>query len=144
MYYLLHINNFLVKNEKEEYDFLYEMYQPIKELYLKVWYLKNISSSKNKNEQINQLNEKIKNKLQIYNIPEYIILRKEDNEYVEPISNISFNLSNLAIKQEFNKKDAEKFINKLKQFEEENNSSFFKNDLFKFNEIIKNSKEKIK
>lgn len=93
--YLVWINKFIVEDNISEYDFLAEMYPEIKELYNMLWYIKNNSKkpySYITRSRINKLNNEINKKLKIAGIPEYILVLKNKNEFIEPVSNSKLNI----------------------------------------------------
>ncbi len=141
MYYLIHINNFLVKKDNKEYDFLYEMCQPLKEKYLKLWYLKNIYSGNDdiKQVKINNLVNEISYGLKLSEIPEYILLKSEKDKYVEVISNLEIDISSRALKKVLSEEDALAYKEALMS----TSKSFFEKVLPVFEERI-SSKQKIK
>lgn len=99
--YLLWINNIIIEYDDEEYDFLNEMYPEIKQLYNILWYFKRSKKTPYNQIILNKIN-RIKNdisiKLQILGIPEYIIVIKEDDTYIEPISGEKLNIVNNSLK----------------------------------------------
>ncbi|MBP3461348.1 MAG: hypothetical protein J6K21_02950 [Bacilli bacterium] len=99
--YMSWINNLIIEKDGIEYDFLYEMYPEIKQLYNNLWYIKNNSKkpfNKITQKRIEKINKEIKIKLKVYGIPEYILLLKSKDKYIEPVSETKLNIVNKYIK----------------------------------------------
>lgn len=137
MDYILWINEIVVRNNDEEYDFLEEMYPEIKELYNQVWYLQHLSTiiDENKRNKINKIKETIQKKLAIYQIPEYILFKKENDIYIEPNSNEKFNIVTKAIHlRKAEEENVNEYLNNLK----DSDINFLKEKMPLFNEVINN------
>lgn len=139
MEYILWINDLIIKENDEEYDFLNEMYPEIKELYNKVWYLQHNSSNINifnKIDKINSIKNEIRNQLKIYGIPEYILFKKEEDSFVEPVSKTSFNIVTKHI--HLRKAEEEIVLDYMKNLKMED-VKFLKEKMPLFKEQIKNN-----
>lgn len=144
MKYLIWINDFIVKENEDEYDFLYEMYPEIKELYNKIWFIRNYSKIPLTNKQINtiyRLENQIKMKLEILGMPEYILLISENEKLIEPISGIELNIT----KKSLNLRDIEEEVER-RYIDQLNikTVNFLNDKLFEFKKEIKNKKEYVK
>ena len=89
---LVHINDFIVKENNDIYDFLERMFPTIKDLYYRLYFLQTFLSGATTNEEIKKINEDIKRKLEILEIPEYIVFIEKNGKYTEPIGGTTFNL----------------------------------------------------
>lgn len=135
MEYILWINDLIIKENEEEYDYLNEMYPEIKQLYNKMWYLQHNSRNINKTDKINKIREEINNQLKIYGIPEYILFKKEDDLFVEPVSKTKYNIVTKSI--HLRKAEEELVLDYMENLKI-SDIKFLKEEFPKINETIKN------
>lgn len=137
---LVHINNFVVKENNDIYDFLDRMFPTIKELYYRLYFLQKFLNSSIKEDEINKVNEEINKKLSMLDIPEYIVFIEKDGEYTEPISGTTFKLIEKHLIKEIDEKE---MLDNLLRVNKPH-YDFLRVVLPKFKKIVSNQKEKIK
>lgn len=143
MSYLVWINNLVVIEKGEEYDFLDEMYPEIKNQYNIMWALKNNSQKpieEDTRKKINRIQTDIENKLNILGINDRILFIQKDDIFVEPISGEEFILSKKSLNlRKASEEERTRYIAELTT----NNTSFLKSKMTEFKENI-NSYQKRK
>ena len=101
MSYLVWINNLVVIENGEEYDFLDEMYPEIKNQFNTIWKLKNKASipiDEDTRLKINRIQDDIDNKLKILGVNNHILFIRKDNVFVDPVSGEEFNITKKSLK----------------------------------------------
>ncbi|MBE6159891.1 MAG: hypothetical protein E7157_02465 [Lactobacillales bacterium] len=96
MNYLLWINDMVVIENGEEYDFLYEMYPEIKDEFSLIWSITNKAEkpiSGIAKEKIDKINSDIERQFQILGAPTYILFKQQGHKLVEPFSEVEFTIS---------------------------------------------------
>lgn len=143
MSYLVWINNLVVVENNEEYDFLDEMYPEIKNQYNFIWKIKNQSSRPIEEDirlKINKIKDNIDIKLNILGINEHILFVKKGDTFIEPISGEEFNISNKSLKlKEASEEEVTRYTSELTN----ENIIFLKTKIPQFKENI-NSYQKRK
>ena len=138
---LVHINDFIVKENNDIYDFLERMFPTIKDLYYRLYFLQTFLSGATTNEEIKKINEDIKRKLEILEIPEYIVFIEKNGKYTEPIGGTTFNLVDKHLIKEIDDKE---MIEKLMDSNNDNYYNFYRTIVPRFKEVITVNKKKIK
>lgn len=137
MRYLIWINDLVVIENNEEYDFLDEMYPEIKDKYNIMWVIKNKAEkpiNDNIRNRIDKINEDIDNKLKILGINKYILFVEKDNKYIEPISGVEFTISKKSLHlKEASEEEQQRYINRLTR----ENVKFLNNKMPEFKNNIK-------
>lgn len=117
MRYLVWINDLVVIENNEEYDFLDEMYPEIKDKYNIMWAIKNKAErpindiTRNR---IDKINEEIEQELKILGMNKYILFVKKDGIFIEPVSGIEFNISKKSLNlREASEEEEQRYINRL-------------------------------
>ena len=132
--YLVDINKLVVNEQTIRYDFLYEMYPVINDLYNKLWFYENLASLRPevKNMKILELKKYISQLLEAYSVPESVLFVKiQDNKYLEPISRTPFKLNNGIEAEQISESSANIYIDLNRR------NSFFQYDIPKFKELTK-------
>jgi len=136
MSYLVWINNLVIVDNGEEYDFLDEMYPEIKNQYNIIWALKNKASKPIEEDtrmKINRIQDDIDTKLNILGVNDRILFIQKDDIFVEPISGEEFNLSKKSLQlREASEEERTRYIAELTT----NNTSFLKSKMTEFKENI--------
>lgn len=116
-YYLININNFSVIENSNEYNFIKEFYPIIGENYRKLWFLENLSeiSSSNKDNLYNNIQRNIRSYLEMYSLPEKVLLIKAGNRYMEPLSKELFRLKSKINLEETTERVANTYLQENKQ-----------------------------
>lgn len=137
MRYLVWINDLVVIENNEEYDFLNEMYPKIKDKYNIMWAIKNKAKrpindiTRNR---IDKINEEIDQELEILGMNKYILFVKKDGKFIEPVSGIEFNISKKSLNlREASEEEEQRYINRLTI----NSVDFLNNKMTEFKNNIK-------
>lgn len=136
MRYLIWINDLVVIENNEEYDFLDEMYPEIKDKYIIMWAIKNAAKkpiNDNIRNKIDKIQKEIETKLEMLGIDNYILFIKRDNKFIEPVSGVEFDISKKSLHlREASEEEEQRYINGLtkKNIEFLNNKMpYFKNSI---------------
>lgn len=137
-YYLVNIDELLVKEGINEYSFINEMYPAISEKYSKLYFLKNFSKITNSNK--DNLIDRLQNNINIYlercSLPNKVLLIKVKDLYMEPLSKKLFKINgNLELTTE---QEANRYLKRNK-----NNNHFIRN-INNFKSITLAKSQKIK
>ena len=137
MRYLVWINDLVVIENNEEYDFLNEMYPKIKDKYNIMWAIKNKAKrpindiTRNR---IDKINEEIDQELEILGMNKYNLFVKKDGKFIEPVSGIEFNISKKSLNlREASEEEEQRYINRLTI----NSVDFLNNKMTEFKNNIK-------
>lgn len=136
---LVDIDKLIVNDQAIRYDFLYEMYPIINELYNKLWFYENLASLRPeiKEMRIQQVKNEITRLLAIYNVPESVLfVNIQDNRYLEPISRQEFRLNKIVETELVSDEVKETYIELYRK------SPFFKHDMPKFKQLTKTKYKK--
>lgn len=136
MSYLVWINNLVVIEKGEEYDFLDEMYPEIKNQFNTMWKIKNRAPRPINEEtriKINRIQDDIDNKLNILGVNNHILFLKKDNMFIDPISGEEFNISKNSLKlKEASDEEISRYISGLTN----ENTVFLKTKMPEFKQKI--------
>lgn len=117
MNYLLWINDIIVIENEEEYDFLNEMYPEIKDKFNLLWSIKNKAEkpmSEKVRNKISKINEEIERNFQILGIQDHILFKEEDGKFIEPVSGEEFNISKKSLNlRKSSDEEVERYIDSL-------------------------------
>lgn len=117
MSYLLWINNIIVKENNEEYDFLNEMYPEIKDKYNMMWAIRNKAEkpmSPSVRNKIKKIQEEINTSLKILGAKEHILFVTKEDKLVEPISGIEFDINKNSLHlKEATEEEAKRYVENL-------------------------------
>ena len=137
MRYLVWINDLVVIENNEEYDFLNEMYPKIKDKYNIMWAIKNKAKRPSNDitrNRIDKINEEIDQELEILGMNKYILFVKKDGKFIEPVSGIEFNISKKSLNlREASEEEEQRYINRLTI----NSVDFLNNKMTEFKNNIK-------
>lgn len=143
MNYLLWINDMVVIENGQEYDFLYEMYPEIKNEFSLIWAITNKAEkpiSGIAKEKIDKINSDIERQFQILGAPQYILFKQQGDKLVEPISEVEFTISPKSLNLRLASiEEVERYTDELT----EENREFLRTKLIQFKQkTIKRSKRK--
>lgn len=137
MRYLIWINDLVVIENNEEYDFLDEMYPEIKDKYNIMWAIKNKAErpiNYNIRNKIDKMKKEIETKLEILGIRKYILFIKKGDKFIEPVSGVEFNISKKSLNlRDASEEEEQRYINGLTQ----KNVEFLNNKMPEFKNNIK-------
>ena len=94
-YYFIDVNDLYATYAGCKFDYLTEKYPTIKEEYYKKWYLENMAliRGESKKNNIEKINTRIKQMLDMYNIPEKVLLVEIKEIYIEPLSKTALKIN---------------------------------------------------
>ena len=136
MSYLVWINNLVVIENGEEYDFLDEMYPEIKNQFNTMWKIKNRASlpiDEDTRLKISRIQDDIDNKLNILGVNNHILFIKKDNMFIDPISGEEFDITKNSLKlKEASEEEITRYISELTN----ENTVFLKTKIPEFKQKI--------
>lgn len=136
MSYLVWINNLVVIENGEEYDFLDEMYPEIKNQFNTMWKIKNRAPKPIEDDirlKISRIQDDIDNKLNILGVNNHILFIKKDNMFIDPISGEEFDITKNSLKlKEASEEEITRYISGLTN----ENTVFLKTKMPEFKQKI--------